>query len=121
MAQISLVNTALSILYTDTAKVIGKTQTLSLDGSMSFADSVLYQSIPCRLSYRSTPKATHDGVVSYVEDEIKLFCSNTYTIPSGSVIEVSRGSQTLRYKHSGIAKLYTNHQEIELDAIKEYA
>ena len=39
-------------------------------------------------------------------------------VPPGSVIEVTQNGITRKYKHSGISAVYTNHQEIVLEAYK---
>ena len=76
---------------------------------------------PCRLSFKNISQAEQTGLGANVSQVVKLFISPEVYIPPGSRIEVTQNNVTRRYKHSGISAVYTNHQEIVLEAEQEKA
>ncbi len=76
--------------------------------------NLLYEDIPCRLSYSSSPKTNVDNVGTKSQD-IKVFLSCDFVIPTGSMLEICQNGVKAKYKSSGSPKLYSSHQEIELE------
>ena len=81
----------------------------------------LYKNIPCRLSFKNISQTEQTESVSKTSQVIKLFIAPEVYIPPGSIVEVIQNGVTRKYKHSGISAVYTNHQEIILDAEQEKA
>ncbi len=81
----------------------------------------LYKNIPCRLSFKNISQTEQTESVAKTSQIVKLFIAPEVYVPPGSVIEVTQNGVTRKYKHSGISAVYTNHQEIILDAEQEKA
>ena len=77
--------------------------------------------VPCRLSFKTISQADQTGLGANVSQVVKLFISPEVYIPPGSTIEVTQNNVTRKYRHSGISAVYTNHQEIILEAEQEKA
>ena len=77
--------------------------------------------VPCRLSFKTISQADQTGLGANVSQVVKLFISPEVYILPGSTIEVTQNNVTRKYKHSGISAVYTNHQEIILEAEQEKA
>ena len=83
-------------------------------------DVIVCENEPCRLSFKTTASASYDGIVSGLVQTIKLFLRPELEVLAGSKITVTQNGRTTKYKFSGQAAVYTNHQEIllELDGDK---
>ena len=81
----------------------------------------LYKNIPCRLSFKNISQTEQTESVAKTSQVVKLFIAPEVYVPPGSIIEVTQNGVTRKYKHSGISAVYTNHQEIILDAEQEKA
>ena len=91
------------------------------DHSTEFAEKVLYDNIPCRLSFESISQATGTNNANAVTQNIKLFVSPNYDIPPGCKIRVTQGQFTAEYKSSGLPSVYPTHQEIILERFDRWA
>jgi hypothetical protein len=81
----------------------------------------LYKNIPCRLSFKNISQTEQTESMSKTSQVVKLFIAPEVYVPPGSIFEVTQNGVTRKYKHSGITAVYTNHQEIVLDAEQEKA
>ena len=81
----------------------------------------LYRNIPCRLSFKNISQTEQTESVAKTSQVVKLFIAPEVYVPPGSIVEVIQNGVTRKYKHSGISAVYTNHQEIILDAEQEKA
>lgn len=81
----------------------------------------LYKNIPCRLSFKNISQTEQTESMSKTSQVVKLFIAPEVYVPPGSIVEVTQNGVTRKYKHSGISAVYTNHQEIVLDAEQEKA
>ena len=81
----------------------------------------LYKNIPCRLSFKNTSQTEQTESAAKTSQVVKLFIAPEVYVPPGSIVEVIQNGVTRKYKHSGISAVYTNHQEIILDAEQEKA
>lgn len=81
-----------------------------------FSETVICENEPCDLSYEGFP-VTGEGIAPGRVLTVKLFLSPALSIPAGSVIEVTtRTGRFEVFKASGVPAVYTNHQEINLEA-----
>ena len=81
-----------------------------------FVETVVCENEPCKLSHDNFP-VSEEGIATGRVLTVKLFLSPTLFIPTGSVIEVTTHTgRTEVFKASGVAAVYTNHQEINLEA-----
>ena len=81
----------------------------------------LYKNIPCRLSFKNISQTEQTESMSKTSQVVKLFIAPEVYVPPGSIFEVTQNGVTRKYKHSGISAVYTNHQEMILDAEQEKA
>ena len=104
------------------------------DGSTKFEDDVLYERLPCRLSYEyvsPTKKSSrferlsfarkNDTLAAEISATVKLFVLPDADIPPGSKIVVCKAGKEFRYVSSGIAAIYPGHREIMMTAQEEFA
>lgn len=91
----------------DFTKVISTTLTL------------LYENIPCRASYynnSSNISSVKDQQFNSIKKQtIKLFFPNQFSVPAGSIFEVTQNGKFTKYKNSGEPALYSSHQEVMLE------
>lgn len=90
-------------------------------GIVAFKKVEIYKNEPCHLSFENVSQADQTELGANVSQVVTLFISPEVYIPPGSTIEVTQNNVTRRYKHSGISAVYTNHQEIILEAEQEKA
>lgn len=81
-----------------------------------FSEVVIYADEPCKLSHESFP-VTGEGIAPGRVLTVKLFLSPALSIPAGAIIEVTTHTGRMEvFKSSGVPAVYTNHQEINLEA-----
>lgn len=113
---------ALERLWTDKCTVIVKqSKTDETTKLTDFTEEILYEDIPCKLSF-STLAAVNGDETAAVVQNIKLFLGNEYNIPAGSKITVTRkDGNVLHYKRSGLPGIFSVHQEITLETFERWA
>lgn len=108
-------------LYVDTCNVYEYQKVIdNKDGSTNVEEVLVYENVPCKLSYTTT-NHTVDGLGDSLFQVTELFISNDVTIKSGSKIVVTRNGTPTVYKNSGEPARYFNHQEIKLELDEERA
>lgn len=85
-----------------------------------FTDDIIITNQPCRLSYSSTSE-NKETRTAEKKQIIKLFLSPTINVPSGSKITVTQNGKTTKYKASSEPMMYSNHQEVELELLEQWA
>lgn len=78
---------------------------------------VLYEDIPCKLSYGMANTATETDTVTHLSQIITLFVSPEYDIPAGSLIYING----IIYEASGEPLIFPTHIEIGLLLAKQEA
>lgn len=92
-------------------------------GLTDFGETVLYDALPCRLSFERLA-AAGSGSVAAVSCGVKLFLAPEWEIPAGCKIIVTRAGQPerqLTFARSGEPGFYSDHQEIQLEQFRGYA
>lgn len=112
---------ALESLYVGICSIYGFTDEGDDYGISDPAEQLLYENQKCRVSYKNISAANQTESFATTAQEIKLFIAPELLIPPGSTIEVTQNNRTEKYKSSGKAAVYTNHQEIILNLYKERA
>lgn len=87
----------------------------------SFKDEIVFENLPCRLSFETVNVANPVGTATQVSQSIKLFLDPVIAVPPGSKITVTQNGVTVDYKQSGQPAIYTNHQEIALVLFEGWA
>ncbi len=106
-------------LYEDTCTVYSHESVRDEEtGITKTAEKALYEAVPCRLSFASSPAVSGD-MAPEIGQSVKLFLSPEVEIPPGCRIDVTRAGRVISYKSSGMPALYPTHQEITLKAYEE--
>ena len=109
-----MVEGILSQLWTDTATVKVVQDTIA-NGAKIPGRSVLYENIPCRISYQSVVSPNKETGTRDLAIQVPfLICSPSYDIPAGSLIAVTRNGRTVNYQQSGQLKRYDSHIEVPM-------
>lgn len=77
-------------------------------------EEVIYKDIPCRISHGKNSTWT-DGNVSKSEQKAMLITSKDIEIPEGSKIMVTQQGSTINYHRSGNPRVYSVHQEVDVE------
>ena len=120
-----MVNSPLEKLWKDRMTVTVKQPYKKADKSTDFRDVVTIEDKPCKISFSDNIAfnllVDSNGVASPLKKTIKLFCSSEWDIPAGSKIAITHHGSTNNYTHSSKPSVFTDHQEILLDVLKEWA
>lgn len=76
--------------------------------------------IPCRLSYQDKQSTTKNEPAQALK-EVRVVTSLDYTIPDGSIFEVSFNGHTQKFKQSGKPHRNDFRQSIPLETYEEHA
>ena len=109
---------AIQSLWTGVCNIFGFKDTEDRDGATIHTEVTLFENLPCRLSFKNISQTSQTESFAVSSQIVKLFIAPEVYVPPGSVIEVTQNGVTRKYKHSGISAVYTNHQEIGLEAYK---
>nr|DAM74316.1 MAG TPA: head closure knob [Caudoviricetes sp.] len=108
-------------MWTGICNIFGFKNSKNKYGTVVSEVKELYKNIPCRLSFKNISQTEQTESVAKTSQVVKLFIAPEVYVPPGSIVEVIQNGVTRKYKHSGISAVYTNHQEIILDAEQEKA
>ena len=108
-------------MWTGICNIFGFKNSKNKYGTVVSEVKELYKNIPCRLSFKNISQTEQTESVAKTSQVVKLFIAPEVYVPPGSIVEVTQNGVTRKYKHSGISAVYTNHQEIILDAEQEKA
>lgn len=115
---------ALEMLWEDRCSIYHKEKvTDPVTKLTDFEEKPLFLDQPCKLSFESLASTEGDPVAT-VTQTVKLFISANLKIPPGCRIDVTRPKQPGRifsYTNSGLAGVFTYHQEILLDPWEGWA
>lgn len=84
-------------------------------------EEMVRENEPCHLSFSRTSPAGGTETTATVSQTIKLFLAPEIEIKPGSRIEVTQHGRTENYARSGMAAVYSSHQEILLEVWRGYA
>ena len=108
-------------MWTGICNIFGFKNSKNKYGTVVSEVKELYKNIPCRLSFKNISQTEQTESVAKTSQVVKLFIAPEIYAPPGSIVEVIQNGVTKKYKHLGISAVYTNHQEIILDAEQEKA
>ena len=108
-------------MWTGICNIFGFKNSKNKYGTVVSEVKELYKNIPCRLSFKNISQTEQTESVAKTSQVVKLFIAPEVYVPPGSIVEVIQNGVTRKYKHSGISAVYTNHQEVILDAEQEKA
>lgn len=110
-----VIRKAIERLYVGRCHITNRQKTVDpVTKITSFADVVLCEDEPCRLSFSSVKSSNETDEVTEVAQVVKLFLRPELIIQAGSKITVTQNGRTIKYVASGQSAVYTNHQEVLL-------
>ena len=112
---------ALESLYDGRCTVTEHQKVKNPNKSTGFADVVVLQDEPCRLSYNTTTNANQTETATSVTQVTKIFISPEIIIKPGSKLTVTQNGVTTDYELSGKPAIYSTHQEIIVVLFKGWA
>lgn len=113
---------ALQRLWEDTCSIYTKEKTTNETTKRTeFAEKLLHENQPCKLSFETLASTSEMNNAPSLRQGVKLFISNTLSIPAGSKIVVTRNGVQYTYKNSGEPGVFTHHQEISLELFEGWA
>lgn len=80
---------------------------------------LIYENIPCRLSYKMTSSVVNNDKYNVPVQIIKLFISPNIDIKKGSKLVILHNGKEKEYKRSSEPVIYETHQEIILEIDEE--
>lgn len=119
--QLKKAKKAIQSLWTGVCNIFKSEKSKNKYGTVVSEVKELYKNIPCRLSFKNISQTEQTESVAKTSQVVKLFIAPEVYAPPGSIVEVIQNGVTRKYKHLGISAVYTNHQEIILDAEQEKA
>lgn len=105
---------AIESLYADTCRIITEKDIVDPDTGIVKTVRVTSSEYPCRISYKSLPAASGDGI-PIMTQSVTLFLNPEVDVPAGADVDVVRQGRHLHFKSAGISAVYDNHQEISLE------
>jgi len=75
----------------------------------------------CRISFETVTVPEISDNAGKTVQSVKLFVRTEVNIPPGSKITVTQNGITGIYEQSGVPAVYTNHKEIPLKLLEEWA
>ena len=128
------IKSAVEGLYDCVCRVIVQRKVKAADGSVRFEDNILYDALPCRISYQVIGAAKrssrqeqrnsmrkNDILAEEISAVIKLFYSPYADIPPGSEVCVTKAGKEYFFVSAGITAVFKSHKETVLTAREEFA
>ncbi len=115
------ISQALASLYSSSCDIYLFNTSINPHTSISSQSlELIYQDIPCRVSYLSSSTITSSSSIKKKDffysnyNSIKVFLQNDLIINSGSIFYITTLQKTSIYKASSEPFIYSSHQEIIL-------
>ena len=113
---------AIEFLYDDTCTITEHQKVKKENMSIGFADVVVLENQPCRLSYKTVTNAKPtETAASSIVQTTKVFIAPEIKVKPGSKLTITHKGVTTEYKNSGEPAIYDTHQEIVLELFKGWA
>jgi hypothetical protein len=121
---------ALKLLWTDVCTVTEFREYLKENKSSGFKEIIVYENIPCKLSFVSLQPVNQTETAAELikkaklfigSERVKLFIGNDVVIRPGSKLTVKRKNRIYEFKQSGNPAVFGSHQEIMLVPFESYA
>lgn len=80
----------------------------------------LYENVMCHKSHGSSNMTDENGGFRIVQT-VTLFIAPEYEIQEGATIKITQNGITETYARSAPPKIYTTHQEIQIERVEEWA
>lgn len=112
---------ALETLYDGRCTITEHQKIKNPNKSTGFAEVVVLENEPCRLSFHTTTNANQTETAASITQVTKVFISPEITIKPGSKLTITQNGVTNDYELSGQHAMYSTHQEIVVVLFKGWA
>ncbi|MDO4728439.1 MAG: hypothetical protein Q4B43_05470 [Bacteroidota bacterium] len=112
---------AIQSMWTGRCRVIKFGKVKGKNNIVNPKEIVVYDNVPCRLSHKNISQVQQEEPFATTSQVIKVFIAPDLDIPAGCKIEITQNGVTKTYENSGVSAVYTNHQEIILQIVKDKA
>lgn len=124
---------AVKRLFVDVCSVYVAEKNVGAGGKVDFARRVLFENLPCRISFDSIGFAKSSGAMqrsrftrknlipaAEISSAVRLFVEPQYDFPEGSEVRVLHEGEELVFRASGYAAVYSSHREIVLSSAERF-
>ena len=115
----TVVKKAIESLWDASANVYEATETVDEYGTSSVEEKLVYKDVKCRLSHKTSDVALKSDTIDTQAYDVVMYCSNEFSIKSGSRITITAEGRLYECKNAGEPLVYRHHQEIPLTLVKE--
>lgn len=112
---------AIEKLYIGTCTITEHQKVKKENKSTGFADVVVLEKQPCRLSYKTITSTKQDEAAASLIQVAKVFLAPEIHVKPGSKLTITQNGVTTEYQNSGEPAVYSTHQEIILEQFKGWA
>ena len=99
----------------DGEMIVTGTRKETIDGeTVVTPDAVLYENVPCALSFSGTPDSTQDENSGMIGYQATVFCAPELDIPAGCRITVQQCGAVYALRYSGEGARYPTHQQLSV-------
>ena len=105
----AMVNARKSIesLYIGKCTITEQQKVQKANKSIDFADVIVQEDVPCRLSFSTVSNANQTETGASVVQTTKVFLAPEITVKPGSKLTVTQNGVTTEYKSSGVPAFYS--------------
>ena len=89
--------------------------------STGFAEVVVLEDIPCRMSFKSVNPTNQTDISGAVTQGIAVYLSPDIVVKPGSKLTITQNGVTAEYEYSGKSAVYSTHQEVSLELFKGWS
>lgn len=119
-AESERMRSAMEALWTDRCSIAVRRTVQAEGGAEELREETIASGVRCRLSYIEAGAAQLD-VAARLGQRAKLMLGSELEVPAGSLITVERCGRQVKYRSSGAPRLYSSHQEIEMELSDRWA
>lgn len=118
-----MVNTkkAIELLYKDRCSIIEYQEYTKPNKSTGHKEVVVLNDQPCKLSFSTLEVTNQTETAATLVQKATLFIAPEIVIKEGSKLIVSHKGRIYEYKNSGVAGVFSSHQQIILELFKGWA
>lgn len=101
-------------LFDGVCDVIEFNEEIDEFGITQFSEKVVFENIPCRISYKKVNSGVKGKASDYVTQMVTLIVAKEIDIKNGSVVRVFQNGKEIFYQKTGEAAVYGSHREIDM-------
>lgn len=120
MVDMNMAQKAVKSIWKDKLTVIEHQKVKKGNGATGFADVVVLENEPCKLSFQRVGAVDQQKAAKLVQS-VSLICDKALEIKPGSKLIVLHEGNETAYTQSGKPAVYSVHQEIPVELFERWA